>query len=114
MGCEQHEGHTHKHGSGCGHPAIAHEGHTDYLHEGHLHNVHDGHVDEHRISSGGRNPASCTPSHQCTGHEVGHHHGPSCGHESIPHGDHDDFMVAGHLHHPHGGHCDDHGAFRGV
>jgi hypothetical protein len=27
----------------------------------------------------------------------------------VPHGDHVDYLVAGHLHHPHGGHCDDHG-----
>lgn len=36
-------------------------------------------------------------------------HGPSCGHEAIPHGDHTDSLVDGHLHHPHGTHCDDHG-----
>jgi hypothetical protein len=28
----------------------------------------------------------------------------------VPHGDHSDYFVAGHLHHPHGNHCDDHGA----
>jgi hypothetical protein len=27
----------------------------------------------------------------------------------VPHGDHTDYLVGGHLHHPHGGHCDDHG-----
>jgi hypothetical protein len=27
----------------------------------------------------------------------------------VPHGDHVDFLVKGHLHHPHGQHCDDHG-----
>jgi UDP-2,3-diacylglucosamine pyrophosphatase LpxH len=27
----------------------------------------------------------------------------------VPHGDHVDYLVAGHLHHPHGNHCDDHG-----
>jgi UDP-2,3-diacylglucosamine pyrophosphatase LpxH len=30
----------------------------------------------------------------------------------VPHGDHVDYLVAGHLHHPHGGHCDDHGPVR--
>jgi hypothetical protein len=30
----------------------------------------------------------------------------------VPHGDHVDFMVSGHLHHPHGDHCDDHGPVR--
>jgi hypothetical protein len=27
----------------------------------------------------------------------------------VPHGDHVDYLVEGHLHYPHGGHCDDHG-----
>jgi hypothetical protein len=27
----------------------------------------------------------------------------------VPHGDHIDYLVDGHLHHPHGDHCDDHG-----
>jgi hypothetical protein len=27
----------------------------------------------------------------------------------MPHGDHVDYLVNGHLHHPHGDHCDDHG-----
>jgi hypothetical protein len=27
----------------------------------------------------------------------------------VPHGDHVDYLVNGHLHLPHGGHCDDHG-----
>ena len=38
-----------------------------------------------------------------------HRHGPGWGHEAIPHGDHVDYLVDGHLHHPHDGHCDDHG-----
>ncbi len=38
-----------------------------------------------------------------------HEHGPDCGHESVTHGDHFDYLVDGHLHHPHDGHCDDHG-----
>jgi hypothetical protein len=29
--------------------------------------------------------------------------------EAIPHGDHVDYVVNGHLHHPHNGHCDNHG-----
>lgn len=36
-------------------------------------------------------------------------HGPGCGHEAVPHGNHIDFLVNGRLHHPHGDHCDDHG-----
>jgi hypothetical protein len=27
----------------------------------------------------------------------------------VPHGDHEDFLYHGRLHHPHGDHCDDHG-----
>jgi hypothetical protein len=27
----------------------------------------------------------------------------------VPHGAHTDYLVNGHLHHPHGDHCDDHG-----
>jgi UDP-2,3-diacylglucosamine pyrophosphatase LpxH len=27
----------------------------------------------------------------------------------VPHGEHVDYLVDGHLHHPHGDHCDDHG-----
>ena len=38
-----------------------------------------------------------------------HTHGPSCGHDAISHGDQTDFVVNGHLHHAHDGHCDDHG-----
>ncbi len=38
-----------------------------------------------------------------------HEHGPGCGHEAVPHGDHLDYLVDGQLHHPHGDHCDHHG-----
>jgi hypothetical protein len=98
------------HGPGCGHLPVAHEGHTDYLHDGHLHHVHGSQVEECAIHVTARNPAACTPSHTCAGHDRAHRHGPSCGHEAIPHGDHTDYVVAGHLHHPHKDHCDDHGA----
>jgi hypothetical protein len=27
----------------------------------------------------------------------------------VPHGEHTDYLVDGRLHHPHDGHCDDHG-----
>ncbi|MFT3769851.1 MAG: hypothetical protein QM820_30830 [Minicystis sp.] len=105
----KHEGHTHKHGAGCGHPAIRHEGHVDYLHDGCLHHVHGDHVDEHVLAVGGKNAEACTPAHACGSHEAGHAHDESCGHARVPHGDHVDFLVDGHLHHPHQGHCDDHG-----
>lgn len=104
-----HDGHDHRHGAGCGHTPLRHGGHTDYLHDGHLHHMGPGGVEEHRIEVGAANPAGCTPGHSCDGHGMGHQHGPGCGHEAVPHGDHVDYLVAGHLHHPHGDHCDDHG-----
>jgi hypothetical protein len=105
-----HEGHAHKHGAGCGHTAVRHEGHLDYLHDGHLHHVHGDHVDEHTLPVGGANAGRCTPNHACGGHDKAHVHGPTCGHLAVPHGDHVDHVVNGHLHHQHGDHCDDHGA----
>ena len=104
-----HTEHPHTHGPGCGHTAIQHEDHQDYVHDGHLHFLHDGHVDEHVLTIGAGNPADCTPDHSCDSHDSGHQHGPSCGHEAIPHGDHVDYLVNGHLHFPHGAHCDNHG-----
>jgi hypothetical protein len=41
-----------------------------------------------------------------------HRHGPGCGHEAVPHGDHADYLAAGNLHHVHEGHCDNHGTVR--
>lgn len=103
-----HDGHTHTHGAGCGHTAVRHDDHTDYLHDGHLHRDHAGHVDE--CSLGSSHPAVCTPAHSCGGHAAGHTHAAGCSHEAVPHQDHVDYLVGGHLHYPHGGHCDDHGA----
>lgn len=107
--CEIHEDHTHLHGANCGHVAIQHDDHVDYLHDGHLHHLHEGHVDEHTLEISATNPADCTPDHKCGAHDDAHVHGPGCGHEAVPHGDHTDYLVAGHLHHPHGNHCDNHG-----
>jgi hypothetical protein len=104
-----HSGHSHAHHAGCGHTAINHADHIDYLHEGHLHRQHLDHIDECSIDTGGANPAACTPSHACGEHDEGHRHGSECGHEVVPHGDHKDFLVGDHLHHPHSGHCDTHG-----
>jgi hypothetical protein len=112
MAHHTHEGHDHQHGPDCGHAAVMHDGHTDYLHDGHMHHPHGGHVDEHRFDVNDRNPADCTPAHRCDGHDNGHRHGPGCGHEAVPHGDHVDYLVDGHLHHQHGSHCDDHGRIR--
>ena len=105
-----HGNHSHVHGEDCGHTAIRHAGHVDYLHDGCLHTAHGDHFDECRIQVSGANPDECTPGHKCAGHDPGHKHGEGCGHEPVPHGDHVDYLVDGHLHHPHGTHCDDHGA----
>ncbi|HHU10964.1 MAG TPA: metal ABC transporter permease [Intrasporangiaceae bacterium] len=37
-----------------------------------------------------------------------HEHGPDCGHEAIPHGDHVDYLHDGHRHAAHQGHYDEH------
>ncbi len=103
-----HTDHPHQHGEDCGHTAIRHEDHVDYLHDGHLHHPHEGHIDEHVLAVNAANPDDCTPGNH-EGHDAAHQHGPDCGHEEIPHGDHTDYLVDGRLHHPHGDHCDDHG-----
>lgn len=106
--CEIHQNHNHKHEKGCGHTAVEHDGHIDYVHDGHLHHSHDGHYDEHKFAVNEQNPDSCNPIDSCGSHK----HGPNCGHEAVPHGDHIDYIVDGRLHHPHGDHCDDHGAIK--
>lgn len=106
-----HGDHDHTHGPGCGHTAIRHNGHVDYLHDGHLHHpvgTTNGAVEEHRIPVTDENPATCTPGFSGA-HDDDHVHGPGCGHEAVPHGDHVDYLVDGVLHHPHGDHCDHHG-----
>ena len=108
MSCTTHANHTHAHGKDCGHTAVLHDGHVDYLHDGHLHHVHGDHVDEHVIAVSDANPDGCRVTLDCGGHV----HGPGCGHEAVPHGDHVDYLVDGRLHHVHAGHCDDHGALK--
>jgi hypothetical protein len=105
-----HGDHPHEHTADCGHTAVKHGDHLDYLHEGHLHHPHGDHVDEHVLEVDADHPDACTPEHVCAGHDTAHTHGPDCGHEAIPHGDHVHYLVGDHLHHPHDGHCDDHGA----
>jgi hypothetical protein len=112
MHCHTHEGHTHEHGPDCGHVSVSHDGHTDYLHDGHMHHVHHDHVDDHAVAVTVQNPTECAPLPG----EGTHRHQPGCGHETVPHGDHLDYLVEGRLHHLHiaGGpddtaHCDDHG-----
>lgn len=105
-----HANHTHQHGAGCGHTAVRHDGHVDHLHDGHLHHSTPQGVEEHRIGVNDANPAACTSGHSCADHDAGHVHGPNCGHPAVPRGDHVDYLVNGHLHHQHAGHCDHHGA----
>jgi hypothetical protein len=112
MANHTHENHSHRHGANCGHTAVLHEGHIDYLHDGHLHHPNGSGVEEQRSGVGGANAGACTPSHACGAHDKSHHHGAGCGHEAVPHGDHVDYLVDGHLHHPHDGHCDDHGGVK--
>lgn len=108
------EEHPHRHGPGCGHTSIRHEGHVDYVHDGHLHHQEEDRVEEHRIAVSERNPDRCTPEHECS-HHAGHpHEEPHAEEEShhhpmVPHGDHMDAIHEGRLHHHHGDHCDDHG-----
>ena len=109
-----HENHEHEHSSACSHTAVQHDDHVDYLHDGHLHYSHEGHIDEHTIEVSTANPADCTGGHVCEGHTTEHTHGADCGHEAVPHGDHTDYLVEGHLHHQHSGHCDNHGAVQVV
>jgi len=105
-----HSDHPHQHGASCSHTKVRHAGHVDYLHDGHLHATHESHVDEHRLEVSRDNPEGCTPSHACDDHDADHKHGSACGHEMVPHGDHRDYLVGGHLHYTHQSHCDDHGA----
>jgi len=97
-----HTDHSHVHGEHCGHPRVRHEDHVDYVHHGHLHAGHDGHYDDHVIAVGAANPADCAPVACACGHD-------DCGHPTVPHGDHTDYLFEGALHHRHGDHCDDHG-----
>ncbi len=101
--------HGHKHGPHCGHQGIQHSGHVDYLQDGHLQHPEASGCSEHVIPVSGKNPNQCTYDHPAPGHAEGHKHGKDCGHAAIPHGDHMDYLVDGHLHHSHGDHCDDHG-----
>ena len=100
---------AHIHGGTCGHEAISHQGHIDYLHNGYMHSGHEGFDAEHKILVSALHPERCTPSHNCDTHKADHKHTNDCDHSQVPHGHHLDYLVAGHLHHPHNGHCDDHG-----
>jgi hypothetical protein len=49
-------------------------------------------------------------THHCDAHEIGHLHGPGCGHPLVHHGDHDCYLVGDHLHHATADGCQDHGS----
>ena len=106
----QSQTHMHEHGPYCGHMTVSHAGHEDYLQAGRLEHFVGKKVESHSIEVDAKNPVGCTPTHACSGHASDHAHGPTCGHQAVPHGDHHDYLVAGHLHHPCNKHCDDHGA----
>ena len=72
-------------------------------------NAHGGRALPHSMEVNRVNPADCTPKHACGAHAADHKHGPDCKHAAVQHGDHTDYVVAGHLHHPCTKHCDDHG-----
>lgn len=107
MACDKTHSHPeHTHGPNCGHTAVRHNDHIDYVHDGHLHHPHNDHCDEHALDVNETNSNECQPINVCGDLHV---HGPDCGHEAVPHGDHVDYIVDGRLHHVHGDHCDDHG-----
>src|ERR1700755_446738 len=99
MPTHTHAEHPHHHGANCGHLGVKHGDHVDYLHDGHLHHQKGDEVEEHVIEVTTQNPDRCTPENGHKGHEQGHVHGPGCGHEAVPHGDHVDYLVDGRLHH---------------
>lgn len=61
------------------------------------HDGHDGHDDE-----------CATPAHAQAEEHADHRHGPGCGHDSVPHGDHEDYLHDGHRHAAHEDHFDEH------
>ncbi|HEY2049940.1 MAG TPA: hypothetical protein VGH03_11385 [Caulobacteraceae bacterium] len=87
---------------------VRHGDHVDYLDHGRLLHEKSGRIEEHRIEVSERNPDTCDPARRVKA-EAGHVHGPNCGHEAVPHGDHIDYLVDNRLQHPHGDHIDDHG-----
>jgi hypothetical protein len=95
---ETHEDHPHQHGPNCGHASVEHGDHVDYLHDGHVHRLHDDHWDECEL---GDDVHVVHENHA-------HQHGPGCGHQTVQHGDHVDYLHDGHRHAAHGDHWDEH------
>ena len=97
--------HGHIHSPGCGHLAVRHGDHVDYLNDGLLDHRHGDEQQIHKLQGQVDGHVHASP-----GHPHHHRHGANCGHPAVAHDDHVDYLVAGRLHHPHGDHCDDHGA----
>lgn len=95
-------------GGAQGRTAVHHDDHVDYLDRGRLLHEKSGRVEEHTIAVTTQNPDRCEAANRAEA-KPGHKHGPNCGHEAVPHGDHVDYLVDGRLQHPHGDHVDDHG-----
>ncbi len=101
--------HDHVHSLDCEHKLVAHDDHHDYMHDGHLHHVTASGVVDHVLAIDADHPDACTPEHFCNEHAADHVHSENCGHAMVPHGDHVGYLVDGHLHRAHNGHCDYHG-----
>ncbi|WP_030013416.1 hypothetical protein [Curtobacterium sp. S6] len=88
----------HEHGTDCGHETVQHGDHVDYVHDGHLHALDGDHYDEH----------GSAPERKAEHSVAEHEHGADCGHETVQHGDHVDYVHDGHLHALDGDHYDEH------
>jgi zinc transport system permease protein len=58
------------------------------------------------VAAGGLRAVHARRHHSPIDHS--HEHGPDCGHQTVPHGDHVDYVHDGHRHAVHGAHYDDH------
>ena len=58
------------------------------------------------VAAGLRSRLHARRHHEASEHP--HEHGPGCGHEAVPHGDHVDYLHDGHRHAAHGAHYDEH------
>eukprot|EP01114_Cavostelium_apophysatum_P015021 TRINITY_DN4013_c0_g1_i1.p1 TRINITY_DN4013_c0_g1~~TRINITY_DN4013_c0_g1_i1.p1 ORF type:complete len:382 (-),score=49.80 TRINITY_DN4013_c0_g1_i1:50-1195(-) len=99
----------HHHHPSCGHLAIVHNGHIDFLNHSRLQHFHkaSGMLSDHELT-GDSYPSECAPINK-PHHETAHIHGPNCGHQTLQHDGHTDYLVDNVLHHFHNGHCDLHG-----
>eukprot|EP01015_Nassula_variabilis_P031381 TRINITY_DN7076_c0_g1_i5.p1 TRINITY_DN7076_c0_g1~~TRINITY_DN7076_c0_g1_i5.p1 ORF type:complete len:153 (+),score=16.97 TRINITY_DN7076_c0_g1_i5:103-561(+) len=65
--------------------------------------------DEEELFQTSLKPRRRNSDHTFCKKEDTHFHGERCGHLVVYHNGHIDYIVDGRLHHPHEGHCDDHG-----